>query len=304
MDQNAGFTENMKWERVFHVPTEQQIAQYRNPHHRRSPYLAAWLDIPQDTRYSEYSVEFKVSHLPEGTYCCLGNWAMDYSSLKKRYTSFRTEYASVQAYAGFQRIEDGRPVSIMSFWDVFCQDARGRRVTLAAQRIYPLSVIGGGRFWGEGEGERSTTPFGWQANRWYRMHLKCEHIGQRTYVKQGVWDLETGVQTQLSCFALDIENALMQNSIAVFLENYLPETAGQVRSMEVRNPKYLDAATNRWHSIKSGYVSSNGGLPSYEGSYNFGVSDNRLWMITSGVGGDWFGNGKGKQGMHFTLGDD
>lgn len=304
MDRSAGLTEKMKWERVFPVPTEQQIAQYRNPHQRRSPDLAAWLDIPRETRYSEYSVEFRVSHLPRGTYCCLGNWGMDYSDLKKRYPSVCTDYPSVQAYAGFQRIADGQTVSIMSFWDVYCQDARGRKIEIRAKRMYPNEVIGGGRFWGEGTGERSSAPFAWEANHWYRMHLKCVCLSEKSYVEQWVYDMKTGTYTLLCCYELDIANALMQGSIAVFLENYLPETAGQVRSMEVRNAKYFNAATKQWHRIASAYVYSTGGTPTYEGSYNFGVSGNRLWMITSGVGGDWYGNGKGKQGMHLTLGDE
>ena len=36
-------------------------------------------------------------------------------------------------------------------------------------------------------------------------------------------------------------------------------------------------------------------------SYNFGVSGDHFWMITSGVGGDWYGNGTGKQAMYVDL---
>ena len=34
---------------------------------------------------------------------------------------------------------------------------------------------------------------------------------------------------------------------------------------------------------------------------NFGASGDHFWMITSGVGGDWYGNGTGKQAMYVDL---
>ena len=71
--------------------------------------------------------------------------------------------------------------------------------------------------------------------------------------------------------------------------------------MEVKNAMYLDEATNNWYAIDEIYLSSNGGLPNYEGSYNFGVDEKGVYMITSGVGGDWFNNGKGKQGDFYTI---
>ena len=72
--------------------------------------------------------------------------------------------------------------------------------------------------------------------------------------------------------------------------------------MMVRNPCYLDAKTNQWYSINDVHLASNGGLPTYEGSYNFGIEDGTIWMITSGVGGDWYNNGKGKKADWYTFG--
>ena len=95
--------------------------------------------------------------------------------------------------------------------------------------------------------------------------------------------------------------AVLVFRIAVFLENFLPETAGEVRSMEVCNARYLEAGKKQWKDIESVYVSCRDGLPRYEGSYNFGVNGNRLWMITSGCGGDWFYNERGKKGTLFHF---
>ena len=59
--------------------------------------------------------------------------------------------------------------------------------------------------------------------------------------------------------------------------------------MEVRNAQYFDIYEG-WKQITSAYVGPNGGTPTYEGSYDFGAIGDRFWMITSGVGGDWYGN--------------
>lgn len=293
-------TRNMKWEAVFPIPSGREIANYRNVYRRRSPYLSAWLDIPAQTRYTEYKIDFRAAHLPRGTYCCLGTWTMDHSDLKKRFASVVTD-GWAHAYAGFQRLADGQMASIMSFWDVDCRDSAGRKTTIRAERIYPSTVVGGGSFGGEGTGARSIAPFDWEAGHWYRMHLKCIASREKTLVEQWVTDLETEKQTLLCRYDIGVPNSAFVGSISVFLENFLPETAGEVRSMEVRGAEYRNAGTGKWQAVTNAYVTSQGGAPQYEGSYNFGVSENRIWMITSGVGGDWFQNGKGKKGTHFKL---
>lgn len=294
-------TRDMDWGSVFPVPSKQAIARYRNERNLRSPYITGWFLLPEETRYTEYTVDFKADHLPRGTYCCLGSWAMDFSGLKKRYRSVRTAYAHAHAYAGFQKIGDGRMISIMSFWDIECEDRYGNQTTISAKRLYPENVIDGGRFWGEGDGARSSAPFAWEAGHWYRMHLKCVPGRENSLLEQWVWDLETGEYTLLCRYEIAVPDTAFKGSNAVFLENYLTETAGEVRSMEVSNPKILDADTKQWRPITGVQVSAREGIPYYEGSYNFGVDDGRVWMITSGVGGDWYRNGKGKTVTNFTL---
>ncbi|MBQ2661416.1 MAG: DUF3472 domain-containing protein [Clostridia bacterium] len=295
-------TQERSWESVFHIPDEKEIMQYRNVRNLRSPYIMGWYLLSAEIRYTEYMVDFKTDHIPKGTYCSLGAWAMDYSGLKKNYRFVQSENNATHAYAGFQRIDDGRMVSIMSVWDIYCQDVSGNKKTISAKRLYPQNVINGGKFWGEGDGERSIAPFAWEAKHyWYRMHLKSIPAQDKTLLEQWVCDIETGNYTLLCRYELAVPNAVFKGNIAVFLGNYLTETAGEVRSMEVRNAKYLHADTKRCQTIKQVQLSSMDGLPHYEGSYNFGVTGNCVWMITSGIGGDWFHNGKGKKATNFTL---
>ena len=102
--------------------------------------------IPADVKYSEYKVEPEAEYLPEGTYCCLGNWQMDYSWLEEQGMTVRTEYDGVHGYAGFQRKHGDDMEAIMSFWDIYCTDANGNETTIRPTRVYPenTSNIGGG----------------------------------------------------------------------------------------------------------------------------------------------------------------
>ena len=216
--------------------------------------------------------------------------------------SYRTEYNGVHAYAGFQNIYNGETKAIMSFWDVFCTDETGHTTTIRAEKVYPSSTNSAG-FTGEGTGAQCIVPYSWEADHWYRMHLRCSTSDTtgNTIVEQWVCDLETGNYTLLVAYDIGVRNSAFLGEIAIFLENYLPEYSGEIRSMEVRNAMYLEESTNTWKLIDQIYLSSNGGMPNYDGSYNFGIIDGKIYMITSGVGGDWFGNGKGKQGDFYTI---
>ncbi len=296
-------SKSIDWSNKFDMPTAAQIADYTNPNNSRAPYIAGWLSIPDGQRYTEYSVDFKAEYLPTGTYCCLGNWKMDYSSLLNQYVSVRTEYDSVQAYAGFQKTGSGEMVSIMSFWDIFCTDASGRETVIRAQLVYPQGYGGDDDFTVEGTGAHCLIPYEWQADHWYRMYLRCrvsEETGN-TVVEQWVCDLDTGIWTLLCAYDVGVKDACFIGPTAIFLENYLTAVAGEIRSLEVCNAMYLNADTGRWIYIDEAYLSPNGGLPYYEGSYSFGAEGGSFWMITSGVGGDCYGNGTGQRGGYYRV---
>jgi hypothetical protein len=116
-----------------------------------------------------------------------------------------------------------------------------------------------------------------------------------------VGDLETDEFTLLISYDTGVQNCSFKGQIAMFLEDYLPDFAGEVRSMEVRGAQYYSAVSWRWMPITQCYMGPNGGLPKYEGSYDFGSTGDTFWMITTGVGGDWYGNGKGKMGDYYTV---
>lgn len=289
-------TRNMDWGAVFDLPSSTEISEYSNSNNYLSPYIYAWLTIPEDTCYTEFKIDFKSDYFPNGTYLCLGNWQMNYASLKEQYVSVRTEADGVQGYAGFQKLSDGTTVGILSLWDVFCTDANGNVTTIRASRVYPSSTNYSETFSGEGTGVHSIVPSQLTDGHWYQMHLKCTTSQEtgNTIVEQWLYDLESGEEKLISSYDVGSKNASFQGSIAVFLENFMPQTAGNIRSLEICNASYYSEDAGGWVSLTQAYTGSNSGLPVYSGSYNYGVQDNRLWMITSGVGGDWYGNGKGK----------
>ncbi|MBP3372205.1 MAG: DUF3472 domain-containing protein [Clostridia bacterium] len=284
----------------FTMPTQSQIDAYNAISAARSPYIAAWFSVG-DVRYTQYAVDFKADHLPSGTYCSLGNWKMDHSALETQYASVTTDYNGVHAYAGFQNTTGGAMKAIMSFWDVYCKDSAGNVVATIHADPYPL--VGTEQsiaqdYHGEGSGFQCLVPFSWEQDHWYRMLLKCvtdEKTGN-TLVQQWVCDLETGQWTQLSYYDTNLQDTAFRGNIAVFLENYLIEYAGDVRSMQVCNARYMKEGSDTWTPITRAHVASQGGLPKYEGSYTFGTCENGLWFVTSGVGGDYYNNG-GQQGQ-------
>ena len=299
--ETAVVEESVNWTEMIEFPTTEEIAAYTNPNNSLAPGLGAWLSVPAEARYSEYSIDFKADHIPIATYCCLGQWSLDYSSLEEEYAE--VNYESSGAYGGFQHNHNGMQ-SIIAFWDVYCTDELGNEVVIRAERLYPTD-LGDEDFGGEGEGAHCLVPYAWEADHWYRMHVKCvesEETGT-TWVEQWVCDLETGEWTLLSIYDLKAKDVMFKSSPAIFLENYLSEYAGEVRSMEVRNAKYLDAGSGLWTNITHAYMSSNGGAPAYEGCYNFGTFQDRIWMICSGVGGDWYNNGKGRTDAELIFGE-
>ncbi len=291
------------WNSVFPVPTAQQISAYKNPRNLRSPYIAGWMMLDNTVRYSEYSIDFKSDHAPLGTYCCLGQWYLDTSNLKNSYTNVPD---SAVAYGGLQNttVAGANKRSIFSFWDIDVNDKSGKPVKLRPKIVYPTSS-NADEFTGEGTGARYTSHFEWEESHWYRMLIQCstdEKTGN-TLVTQWFCDLETMVWTKICTYDTLMKGTYFKSSVAVFLENYLTEHAGAVRSMETRNARIFNIDTGSWQSLDDMYmVPNNTGDIVYEGSYAYGARADRFWMITSGVGGDWEHNGMGQKPTAFKTG--
>lgn len=291
------------WSGVFPMPDEAEIAAYTNPDDLRSPYIAGWLDTGSDTRFTEYSIDFKADYAPEGTYFCLANHKLDLSPLEAKYSSVRTEYPGVHTYSGFQNtVTDKGKVSILSFWDIYVTDAYGRETVIRPTLVYP-EPDGDDEFGGEGTGAHRIVPYDWQEGRWYRMLLQCgkSTTTGNTTVEQWVRDLESGSWTKLCVYDLGFPGSCFEGDVAFFLENYISSLAGEVRTMEVKNPRIRLQSNGQWVNITEAHLSSQGGKPRYEGSYAFGVSGESFWAITSGVGGDWYNNGKGQSGAWLSI---
>lgn len=294
------------WAQALTLPTQAQINARNKAGSPRAPFVAAWLQMPKGVKYTQYAIDFRAPDLPQGTYCCLGQWGMDQTSLKRRLSNIHTNYEvsiSTHAYAGFQRLSGSRKnVAIMSFWDLFGKDKSGVEQVVRAKLVYPADDGGNGEFGGEGTGAHILVPYAWEEDHWYRMLLRSfKGDNGNTWVQQWICDLETGAWTLLSCYDTLMTNSAFTGDVAVFMENFYPEYAGEIRTMEICNARILRADTKKWTSINSAYLHTNGGLPTYEGAYAFGAQGNSFWMISTGVGGDWYGNGKGPRGGTFTV---
>ena len=77
-------------------------------------------------------------HEPITTYYCPMNWITDVSSLEEQYESVYNDFAdAIGGYCGFQRLEDGSKVFIMTLWDIFCKDSDGNVGIIVPEVIYP-----------------------------------------------------------------------------------------------------------------------------------------------------------------------
>ena len=292
-------TRDLNWDQLTVLPTQQEIQASNNTATLRSPYMAVWFTIPSDVRYTEYTIDFKSDHFPRGSYYCLGNWTMDYAPLEAKYTNVTTD--GISAYAGFQNIYNGEHKGIMSFWDVYCTAADGHVDTLRATPIYPVDPYKSGEFGGEGVGAQCIVNYDWEENHWYRFHIRCTESAEtgNTVVSFLVADLETGEYTLLCSYDIGFPGSAFEGSMAIFLENYLPETAGEIRSLEVRNPRYLREDTGKWCELTEGdmYPNASAGISDYVGSYDYGVEGDRLWIMTTGVGNRY----DNSAGTHLVL---
>ena len=54
------------WGFIIEIPSDQEIAEFNKRSVDRSPYLSGWLGIDSETRFLEYSIDFKADHIPYG----------------------------------------------------------------------------------------------------------------------------------------------------------------------------------------------------------------------------------------------
>ena len=277
---------DLNWAALTELPMQEEIQQHNASATLRSPYMAVWLDVPGDGNYTEYQIDFKADYAPRGSYYAISNFMMDYSAVERQYEKVYTEYG-ITGYAGFQNLHNGDKVCIMSIWDLYCQDENGNVTTVRAKPTYPQDAYKSGEFGGEGVGAQCIVEYDWQENRWYRAHLKCYDLaGGNTQLEFWVTDLTTGKKTLLCAYDLGISGTVFRGDNCIFLENFVTGYSGDVRTMEVRKAKYLPEGSESWQGITKGDMYANGGalIMNYEGSFDYGVSGDKLWIMTTGVG--------------------
>ena len=266
------------WATRMSLPTADETLSYSA--YERSPYLVCRPDFEGARGYCEYAVDFRADALPRGTYLCVCNWDMDLSGLRSRYADVHREYEGVAAYAGFQVLEDGSHVAIMSVWDTYVADAGGKTTSLRATRTYPDNPRVGEEFGGEGSGTHTLVDYDWQAGRTYRALIQCSRTdGGTTELLFYVCDLASGRWDELVAYDLGYDSAYM-TSACCFLEDFLIETAAEVRTMELSNFRVNPVGGDSWVAARSATMEQDF---EYPGSYNFGSEADCFWAISTAI---------------------
>ena len=275
------------WQQIMPTPSVEQISLAKGS--ARSPYIAIYHHFPNVNRVLEYAVDLHADHEPKGTYLCPLNWWMDVSALQARYASVYNDYTGVPGgYCGFQTLEDGSHVFIMTVWSTFCRDYAGNVTVFTPTVLYPAGQGRGNTTDAEGSFTHCILPFDWHAGRDYRVLVqqsRSESTGN-VVLSTSVCDLQKNEWYLLASFDTGVPDVYMC-SVGGFLENFLTDYAGEVRSMDLRNLKARSADSYQWVNADSVQFLLNGSNSpmDYAGSASFGTDGASIWAITSGVSG-------------------
>ena len=276
------------WEECMEMPDEEQMEASNG--RERSPYVAFWVNYPGVEKAIEYSVDVHTDHDPITTYYCPMNWITDVSSLEEQYESVYNDFAdAIGGYCGFQRLEDGSKVFIMTLWDIFCKASDGNVGIIVPEVIYPED---GGQAAPEGDSEGSfvqcIVPFDWRPGRDYRILLQQSDSDTTGNAVFTTWicDLAENEWVEMASFDSGVPDIYLGMS-GGFLENFDEAYAGDVRTMEMSNMKAKAKDSSDWVAAESVIVMLNSsiGIDDYVGSANFGSDGASFWAITSGVDG-------------------
>ena len=274
-------SDTIPWDSHMSLPSAYEQTSYKA--NDIAPYITFWPDLGSHGKYSEFSVDFRAEHLPRGTYLAVFNWWMESEELNRKYTSVTNDFG-VAGYCGFQVHENGTHAAILTVWDKFCTDKNGRTTVYKANQVYPENGKYSARDYKGAEGSflHTIVPYDWKEDHDYRALLQ---IGQNwgthnANVAFWVCDLETNAWTLLVQYELGYDEVYLTGTCS-FLENYITEYAGQVRSMILSN--------YRANSYDSGWVAARSGSFAlgydHPGSYNYGSTSNGFWAITTGIPG-------------------
>ncbi len=238
------------------------VAQWENNNHQEScPYLMAFTcDYPEQADIVQ--VDFKCIQEAPTTYYAVHNW---YNG------------GIAEGYAGFQILEDGRHVVIMSVWD---SDAMRPTIEYAPYSRKAQD------FGGEGTGKQVISEYDWTKLRWYTMRIQARTFGDKTVFEQ--WIRPEGGDWEKICAISFPVPGCGFNYNGAFLEDFYP-FSNLRRSMQLANASaHLDASgvwqANRRYSI-SNYEDQR--MQQYNVNYNCkaeAAGGNALYMQTGGSG--------------------
>ena len=275
------------WDQYMRMPTASEIDSVRGL--GRSPYIAIYPYFSGLERPIEYCVDFHIDHDPYGTYVCPLNWWDDVSELEARYAKVYNDFTGIPGgYCGFQQWEDGTKAFIMSVWCTLCEDYSGNVTVYRPEVIYPEGEGKANIGDAEGSFTQYITPFDWHVGRDYRVLLQHTTSPDTGNAVQTVYicDLLTNEWYLMASFDLGTPDIHL-GSVGGFLENYLIQYTGEVRTAEFFNIRARDAYTGEWVSADSVGFLLNGSVNDlgYTGSAAFGTDGSSIWAITSGVSG-------------------
>ena len=220
---------------------------------------------------------------------------MDTADFDKKGLNISANYGTNAGfYGGFQYLEDGRKGIIMTVWDVFCQDEQGNKKVLKATPLYSDDKARikseSAETSGEGDFQQFTIDYPWEARHPYRVLLqlgKNEANGNATATLQ-VCDLTRQEWKKLVTWDLGYPSKYIKTKdLTGFLENYLVQYSGDVRSANFSNIRGRSAQSGEWMAADSVKFTVNNSEDAFQyiGSYQFGADDSSYYAITSGVDG-------------------
>lgn len=272
------------WRPKMTFPSRQQIDSVKNA--GRSPYIVFWPEFPGISGFTEYSIDFSVDFMNDGTYFCAMGGQMDLSEFEKLHG---TGWSGGHFYCGVQCWENGKTGVIMSVWDLVPKNGKTSSIVCANQ-LYPSVKTGASRDSEEGRFQQFAIEYPWVTQHPYRLLIQ-----KGTYEKNGnatltMWlrDLTTMEWTELVSWDLGYPSSQIQPyNVYGFLENYHNYAAGYIRAVNFSDIRCLDVKTGQWKALKSvDYTVNNSAIElKYNGSYNFGADDSTFWIVTSGVSG-------------------
>ena len=246
-------------------------------------------------RITEYAIDFSVDDMNRGTYFSTFNAEMDTADFTQKGLGICENYGTAAGfYGGFQYLEDGGRAIIMTVWDVICEDAQGNEKVFRATPLYADEKARikseSDETSMEGDFRQFIIDYPWEARHPYRVLLqmgKNEATGNATVTMQ-VCDLTRHEWKKLVTWDLGYPSRYIRtDGLCGFLENYLVQYSGDVRSANFSNIRGRSAQSGEWTAADSVRFSVNNSVDSFDyvGSCQFGADDHSYYMITSGVSG-------------------